>query len=76
MIPYGLTWALFGDLPLWLIGLIVAPLYTYNFCLLGVVIGKCGRSPFLSLLLFVPGAVIPLLAWLAWGRWPERKPPA
>ncbi len=75
MIPYGLTWALFGDTPLWLIGLIVAPLYTCTFCLLGVVIGKAGRSPFLSLLIFIPGAAIPLLAWLAWGRWPGRQSP-
>jgi len=74
MLPLATTYDLLGDIPFWLAGLLIGIILTYTVCLLGVVTGKTGRSPFWGFVLFLPGAAIVLLAWLAYGKWPSLTP--
>ncbi len=73
MIPWNDIFTLLDFAPVWLAYLIFGVTLAYTAAVVGVVIGKAGYSPFFGFFAMLPWLAIPMLAFVAWGRW--RKLP-
>lgn len=63
-------------LPDWAAWLVVSLAVTWTMVAYGFLIARTGRSVLWSLLVLMPLAGIPILWWLAYGRWPRERPKA
>lgn len=68
---FGELWVL-AFLPDWAAYFIVLAVITWAICMVGVVLGKTGRSPLWALLAFLPAMFVVGLWILALGRWPRE----